>query len=433
MPEKDRTILRTVRVIDPSDGTDRTADVLVENGVLTAVEPCLPEMSDALEMDSTGSWLFPGLIDMHVHLRVPGDGLSETLETGLKAAVAGGITTVAMMPNTDPPLDSPDLVEELLRSCSSVGLVDALVVACVTRGRRGEEPVDFEALHSSGTIAFSDDGSPVAAQTILREALQRTGAFGGVIIEHPEDTDLSAGGVCTAGPVANSIGVIGISEESESGHVAACLATLRGSGGRLHLTHLSSPESIRLVADAASRGEPVTCDVTPHHITLSDDAVLEFGPDAKMNPPLRSEESRRRLMEYVSSGAVDAMASDHAPHCAEHKKGTLDRVAFGITGLETMFPLILEILRGQGGMSPLQVISLVTTGPACILGLDPPSLTPGRSRAFVLFDPDAEYTLAGAGTFSLSCNTPFLNRPLRGRVRAVWNGGLIYREDSFDL
>jgi dihydroorotase len=432
MPEDSRTVLRSVRVLDPSAGSDRTADVLIENGALAAVCPQLAAPGDAEEVDAAGLWLFPGLIDMHVHFRDPGDGVSETLESGLKAAVAGGMTTVAMMPNTDPPLDSPGLVRDLLERSRSLGLAEAKVVACVTRGREGLVPVDFEALHEAGAAAFSDDGSPVADVSVFREALSRTAALGSVLIEHPEDTALSASGVVNAGPAADALAVCGIPGESETAWVARCLEAMDGSDGRLHLTHLSCPESVRLAKAAAESGMQVTCDVTPHHLALPDSAVLEFGADAKMNPPLRSEESRRRLLELVASGAVTAIASDHAPHCAGRKTGGIEGAAFGITGLETMLPLSLELLSGEG-MTPLSVISLLTTGPASVLGMDPPSMDPDTAGPLVLFDPQEEYRLAEAGTFSQSANTPFLRRLLRGRVRAVWKGRLIYREGSFDL
>jgi dihydroorotase len=432
MPDARSTVIRSVRVLDPLTGHDGTGDVLVENGILTALGGSLPAADGALETDAAGCWLFPGLIDMHAHLRIPGDGLSETLESGLKAAVAGGITTVAMMPNTDPPVDTPELVTGLLSDCRRLHLADALVVACVTEGRKGLTPVDFEALGQAGAAAFSDDGSPVADGAVLREALARTGAMGSLVIEHPEDTGLSAGGVVNSGPVALRLGVPGIPDESETSYVRWCIDTARGVPGRLHLTHLSCPESVRMAAGAAEAGMAVSCDVTPHHLALADRAVLEFGADAKMNPPLRSEESRTGLLELVASGAVTAIASDHAPHSAERKGGDLGGAAFGITGLETMLPLALELLQDRG-MTPLQVLSLLTTGPASILGIDAPSLVPGRTDSFVLFDPGAEYTLSDTGHFSASCNTPFGERLLRGRVRSVWNHGLVYREGSFEF
>ena len=429
MPELDDVLLRSVRTLDPFTGTDAVCDVLVERGRIAAAGRAPFGIAGVRSLDCFGLWLFPGLVDMHVHLRVPGDGTSETLATGFRAALAGGVTTLAMMPNTDPPLDSPGVVSDLLADCRRIGTVNALAVACVTAGRRGEEMVDFRALREAGAAAFSDDGSPVACRELFERALEEISAFDGLFIEHPEDVTMSEGGILTAGPVADALGVTGISESSESDYVGSCLDILGRIGGRLHLTHLSSPASVRLASDASASGLGVTCDVTPHHIALSDRAVLEHGTRAKMNPPLRSEESRAQLARLVASGAVTAVASDHAPHSPSRKAGSLEEAAFGITGLETLLPISLEVLSGQVGMNVLQVLSLLTTGPASVLGLPPPSLEPG-SGSFVLFDPSREWTLAEAGTQSLSRNTPFMDRVLEGRVVAVWNGGQVYGEDG---
>lgn len=376
-------------------------------------------------------WLFPGLLDIHVHLRVPGDEDSETLETGLKAAVAGGVTRVAAMPNTRPPIDTPEKVARLLEDAGKLRLARVLPVACVSAGRSGKTLADLRAMRRAGAAAFSDDGFPVRDDGVLREALGMTGELGCPVIEHPEDESLSGNGRLNAGDTALSMGDPGMPESAETSDVARCLSILREAGGRLHLTHLSSPDSLEMVVAAAASGLDVTSDVTPHHLLLDEGDVPAHGSLAVMKPPLRSRASRERLAGLFRRGLCDAVASDHAPHSESKKAGGPLGCAFGITGLETILPLTLEALRRDSGDRPLEALRLLVTGPSRVLGIEPPSLTAGSPAEAVLFDPEESYTLEEAGTFSLSRNTPFLKRPLLGRVRAVWIGRLVYREGGF--
>jgi dihydroorotase len=412
-----------------------TGDLLLDGGIPGFSSPSPPESIDAMEIDCRGRWIFPGIVDMHVHLRVPGDELSETLETGLRAAVAGGVTRVGVMPNTRPPLDCPDLLARLQEEADSLGLAGVVPVPCVTAGRCGRELADLQALHRAGASAFTDDGSPVWDSGLLADALRETSRFGGVIIEHPEALELSAGGAVNSGRVSALLGVAGISEMAETSDVARCISVLENTGGRLHLTHLSSPDSIRMAASAAGRMEGLSFDVTPHHLVLDEDAVLEHGTLAKMNPPLRSPSARAALVGELlaARGVLDwGIASDHAPHAASAKNRSIEEAAFGITGLETLLPLTLEVLHRGAGMDLLDLLGRLTVTPARILGTPEPSLRSGRPAEMVLFDPGTEYTLAGVGSFSKSSNTPFLHRKLRGRAQAVWKDGrLIYRDGSF--
>lgn len=387
------------------------------------------EVSADEEIDGTGMWLFPGLIDMHVHLREPGDEESETVETGLKAAVAGGITTVGVMPNTDPPMDDVRSVRRLKELADKSGLADVIPVPSVTRRRAGRELVDFEALHSEGASVFTDDGDPVRDPALLLKALESVSRFNGVIMEHPETTELSGCSV-NRGAVSKGLGLPGIPALAETVDVSRCLEVAAGSEGRLHLTHLSLPRSVRLAKAAVFSRADVTLDVTPHHIALDETALLEHGSLAKMNPPLRGEEQRKELAEMVCSGLVDAVVSDHAPHCESKKDGALFEAAFGITGMETLLPVTLEVLI-KLGMPVLEILRLLTTGPAGILDIPEPSLEEGAKADLVLFDPDETYTLQSSGTFSRSRNTPFMKRELRGRVKAVWKERLVYRDGQF--
>ena len=411
-----------------------TGDMLLDSGRPGSPAPSLPQGIDAIEVDCRGKWLFPGLVDMHVHLRVPGGEQSETLATGLRAAIAGGVTRVGMMPNTSPPLDSPDMIVRLTEKADSLGLARGVPVPCVTEGRSGRKLADLQALHGTGACAFTDDGSPVWDSLLLAEALRQTSRFAGVIIEHPEDPGLS-GGAVNLGRVSSMLGVAGIPEEAETSDVARCLSVLENAGGRLHLTHVSSPESIRMAVLAARRFEGISFDVTPHHLALDEDAVLAHGTLAKMNPPLRSPSSRIALIGELlaAEGVLDwCIASDHAPHQASLKERPLDEAAFGITGLETLLPISLEVLHRGAGMDLLELLGRLTVVPARVLGVPDPSLRQDHPAEMVLFDPDLEYTLAEAGSFSKSSNTPFLHRKLRGRTEAVWmEGRLIYRDGAF--
>jgi len=376
-------------------------------------------------MDCRGLWVLPGLVDMHVHLRTPGNTGAETLESGLRAAIAGGVTTVAFMPNTTPPVDDPELAERLMRTAESLKLAAAIPVPCVTVGGAGGPLADLEAFASLGIRAFSDDGRPVVPDSSFRQACERIASVGGVLIEHPEDTELAAGGIVNLGPVSTALGVPGLSEESEWSDAARCVSLLEGTGARLHLTHLSSPESVRIASRAALNGLSVTCDVTPHQLALNHHVVQALGSNAKMNPPLRSEESRRELVSMCARGLVGVVASDHAPHTRESKERPLESAAFGVTGLETLLPVTMGVLCGEGGMSPLAVTAMLSTAPASVLGTAVPDLCGDACDSLVIFDPGAEWVYQGG--FSLSRNTPFLGTRLTGRVVMTLGRGRVFQ------
>jgi len=412
------------RVLNPARGTDSVSDVLIRGGkVVYPVSGPVPPGCETI--DCRGLWVMPGLVDMHVHLRTPGNTGAETLESGLRAAVAGGVTTVAFMPNTTPPVDDPELAERLMRTAESLKLAAAIPVPCVTVGGAGGALADLEAFASLGIRAFSDDGRPVVPDSSFREACERIASFGGVLIEHPEDTELAARGVVNLGPVSTALGVPGLSEESEWSDAARCVSLLAGTGARLHLTHLSSPESVRIASRAASNGLSVTCDVTPHHLALNHHVVQALGSNAKMNPPLRSEESRRELVSMCARGLVGVVASDHAPHTRESKERPLESAAFGVTGLETLLPVTMGVLCGEGGMSPLAVTAMLSTAPASVLGTAVPDLCGDACDSLVIFDPGAEWVYQGG--FSLSRNTPFLGTRLTGRVVMTLCRGRVFQ------
>ena len=421
--DETKEILRGVRLLDPISDFDGVVDVaLGRNSVQWIRKSSVPP---------SGLWLFPGIVDMHVHLRTPGNEDAETLETGLRAAIAGGVTRVGMMPNTDPSLDSVTLALSVKKKGESFELADIEPIPCVTMRREGEICTDYEDFARVGITCFSDDGSPVDSDKCLLEAFHRVARFNGVVIEHPEVSAIAAGGAVNLGRASLETKVEGIPESAEFLDVERCIGILRDSmsGARLHLTHLSSPESVRLVHDAFLEGLRVTCDVTPHHLALNEEAVIAMGSVAKMNPPLRSEQSREKIVNMVRDGMVTAIASDHAPHTAAAKQLPLSRAAFGITGLETILSVTLDILGGETGMSPLNIIRLLTTAPAAILNTVPPSITAGQPLNLVLFNPEEQWTYSG--TFSKSSNSPFFGTKLRGKVIRVWYRRELYREGEF--
>lgn len=400
---------------------------------MTAIGTVGPPSGSLYTIEADGLWLMPGLTDIHVHLREPGGEESETVESGLRAAIAGGFTAVAAMPNTLPPADTPDRIRVLVETGRRAGTARLLPVGCITEGRAGGRIADIEGMAAACAVAFSDDGSPVLDDGILREAMAAAAKTGTVVIQHAELPWLEPGGVVNRGPVSEALGVPGIPAGSETGAVESTVHAAESCGGRVHLTHLSLPESVGIVHEAFLRGVKVTCDVTPHHLALDETEVLASGAMAKMNPPLRSRRDRERLVEMVGMGWVKAVASDHAPHHAGLKSKGLTDAPFGITGLETALSVTLSVLTGGPEPMPVpDVLALFTVGPCEALGIPCASISPGAPFDAVLFDPDAVWTPSRGTMFSKSINTPFLGRPLRGRVKAVWRGRPIYRDGSFE-
>jgi dihydroorotase len=368
----------------------------------------------------------PGFIDLHAHLREPGFEESETLATGARAALHGGFTTVCAMPNTEPAIDSAALVKQILARARLKDAARVWPIAAITRGRKGQELADLVELAASGAVAFSDDGAPVEDARLFRSALEYARSAGRVVIEHPQDLALSARGVMHEGAVSARLGLPGIPSASEETAVARDIALARMTGARLHLTHLSTAGSIELVRRAKADGVSVTCDVTPHHLAMTDEWVagsrslvwededeairaVPYDSATKVNPPLRSAADVRALWAGLADGTVDAIATDHAPHASVKKEVEFDQAAFGISGLETAVPLVLGGVRA--GWAPLEVvIAALTTGPARVLGVDVPE------GDHVVVDTEADWVVTPDSLFSLGKNTPLMGRSLRGRV-----------------
>jgi dihydroorotase len=388
---------------------------------------------DRRALEAKGYLVVPGFIDLHTHLREPGFEDSETIATGARAALRGGFTTICAMPNTEPAIDSPGLVAELITRGRSAGGARVLPIAAITRGRNGRELADLVELAAAGAVAFSDDGSPVQDGRLFRSALEYARVTGCPVIEHPQDLALSAKGVMHEGAVSARLGLPGMPAAAEETAVARDIALAKMTGGRLHLTHLSTAGSIELVRRAKAEGAPITCDVTPHHLAMTDDWVagsrafawevpdeaLQGAPydsSTKVNPPLRGHADVRALWAGLADGTIDAIATDHAPHASVNKDVEFDQAAFGISGLETALALVLGGVRVH--WAPIgAVIHALTIGPARVLGITLPD------DDWIAIDRDAEWLVTTDQLGSKGKNTPVVGRTVIGRVVHVTLGG----------
>ena len=377
-------------------------------------------------VDVRGKWVVPGLIDLHCHLREPGHEYKEDISTGTRAAAAGGFTAVCAMPNTSPPNDTRAVTELIVRRARDVGAVRVYPVGAITKGLAGETLAEIGELKEAGCVAVSDDGHPVMSAEVMRRALEYARTFGLTVVQHCEDLTLSAGGAMNEGAVSTRAGIRAQPSSAESAMVARDLELCALTGARYHVAHISSADSVRLVRAAKQRGLPVTCEVTPHHLTLTDDACAHYDTHAKCNPPLRTAGDVAALREALADGTIDAVATDHAPHSAVEKEVEFEQAAFGIIGLETAVPLVLELVRA-GMMTPAALVTRMSAAPAAAFGLAGGTLADGAPADITVIDPEVDWTCAPAGLRSRSRNTPFAGRTLRGRaVLTVVGGTIVY-------
>ncbi len=429
-------LIHGARLIDPARGVDRVEDVRFVDGRVAANAG---EPADRV-LDGVGLVLAPGFVDLHCHLREPGQEYKETIHSGLAAAVHGGFTTVCAMPNTEPATDNRSVVEYVLRTARAAGLARVLPIGAVTLGRSGKQLAELAELAEAGCVAFSDDGSPVADAELMRRALEYASGLGLAVINHCEEPSLAKGGVMHEGWVCTRLGLKGQPAAAEEVMVARDCQLAALTGGHVHIAHVSTAGAIEAVLAAKARGAQVTCEVTPHHLTLTDEAAL-YGPPgspvpaydtaARVNPPLRGTTDRYACRLALADGTIDCVATDHAPHALTDKECEFDQAAPGISGLETALPLLLELV--QAGELPLaRAVEALTIAPARALGLDRfvpgiGTLAPGAPADAVLFDPDAEWIVDPREFASLGKNTPFRGRRVRGRVIAtVCDGTLVY-------
>ena len=417
-------LLQNGRVIDPANSRDHTADLLIQNGNIARISPRIspPEGTDII--DVSGQIVVPGLIDMHVHLRDPGFPEKETIQTGCEAAAAGGFTTVACLPNTDPPMDSPEIVSEILDKARSA---DARVypIACATQKMAGEEIADINALLKAGAVGFSDDGLPIESDAIMRALLERSASEGFAIYPHSEVFELTRGGHMHEGAVSKELGISGMPAEGEAVMNERDIELVRQTRGRLHILHLSVKRAAALVRQAKAEGLPVTCEACPHHIALTDEDVRIFGTTGKMSPPLRSKEDQEAVIEGFVDGTIDAIATDHAPHTNSEKLRAFTEAPNGILGFETALGLVFTRLVHPNILSLQNTIAKLTTEPARILGIEAGTLSPGKPADITVLDPHQTWTV-DANTFkSKSRNTPFHGWTLQGRAVLTILGGRI--------
>ncbi len=402
------------RVIDPSQQMDRVTNVRIEDGRIASFDD--PSRGDDAVIDCTGKIVSPGLIDMHVHLREPGREEDETIATGTAAAVAGGFTAVAVMPNTEPPIDTQATVEFIRQQAVKADNCHVYVIACVSKNREGKELAELGQLVQSGVIGFSDDGAPVYNAELMRRAFEYSKMFGRPIMNHEEVKELTVGGVMHEGKVSMILGLPGMPAAAEDVMVGRDIILSELTGGHIHVLHVSTAGSIELIRRAKRRNVKVTTEVCTHHFTLSDECLRTFDSNYKMSPPLRSQQDVEACIAGLKDGTIDCICTDHAPHAAEKKMQELDLAPFGITGLETALGLVVTQLIEKGHLTWPQAIEKLTINPARIMGVNKGTLRVGAAADVTVIDPTTPYQLSAADMRSKSKNTPFIGWTLRGRA-----------------
>ena len=425
-PLPGRFLIRGGRVLDPGSERDAVVDVLVEAGTLVAVDASL-EAGDAQVLDAAGLWVAPAFVDLHTHLREPGQEYKEDIGSGGRAAVAGGFGAVACMANTQPVNDDPAVTEYILERARSDSPARVYPIAAATRGLEGRVMTELDLLARSGAVAFSDDGKTIMDGGVMRRVLEYSRLVKRPVIVHAEDRTLVGDGVVNEGPVSTRLGLPGNPAAAEAVHVARDLILADLAGAHLHVAHVSTGAAVDLIRAARERGIHVTAEVTPHHLTLTDEAALGYDTNTKMAPPLRSradvEACRRGLVE----GTLDAVATDHAPHAVHEKEVDFAEAPPGITGLETAFAVALDLVRA-GELAPLELVRRLATNPARILGVAGGTLAPGAPADLVVLDPEHEWVYDPMKGFSKSTNSPWAGKLLRGRAVATFVGGrLVYQ------
>lgn len=419
------TWIRFGTIVDPVQGLAERADLIIEKDKIAKIMPpgTFKDQGPQVRIiNASDKLIIPGLMDMHVHLREPGHEYKETILTGARAAVAGGFTALACMPNTSPPNDCRSVTEFILEQAERAGLVRIYPIAAITVGQKGEALTEFGDLRQAGAVAVSDDGFPVVNSELMRRALEYARYHGLMVISHSEDTGLSIGGVMHEGVVSTRIGLPGIPGASEAVMVYREIALAGLTGCPVHIAHVSTEESVELIRKAKEQGAPVTAETAPHYFTLDHNAVTGYDTRTKVNPPLRTPDDVRAIKRGLTEGVIDVIATDHAPHSALEKDLEFDKAAFGMIGLETALPLTLELVR-DGILGLPQAIGKLSYNAGKILGIPGGRLVEGGEADLALVDPEYEYMLMEEDIISKSKNSPFIGKTLRGRIEMTMIGG----------
>ena len=414
-----QTLIKNGQVIDPANQLDGSFDILINNGKIEAIEPqgkiSGSKLKDVPVIDAKNCVVAPGFCDMHVHFREPGHEYKETIETGSASAAAGGFSTVAVMPNTSPVNDNRSITELIFSQARKTNLVNVLPIGAITKGLKGESLSDMGELKEAGCIGYSDDGRPVMDSELMRRAFEYSRMFGLPCIQHSEILDLTQGGCMNEGIISTELGLKGMPVEAEDIMVFRDICLLRKTGGRLHVAHISSGGAVELVRQAKAKGLPVTCEVAPHHFTLTEEACRNYDTNAKMSPPLRTHEDLELIKEGLRDGTIDIIATDHAPHGLADKQMEFSKACFGIVGLETALPLTLKMVD-EKVITLQKAVDLLTQQPCRLFNLNKGNLGVGKDADIVIFNPKTQYTIEPEKFKSRSKNSPYKGWKVRGKV-----------------
>ena len=419
-------LLKNGRIIDPSQQKDGVVDLWLKDGRIAP--PQSPDEQGIEIYDVGGCWVVPGLIDMHVHLREPGEEYKETIESGCRAAAAGGFTAVACMPNTDPVNDNSSVTRYILEKASSCA-ARVYPVGSISQQSKGEKLAEYGEMKLAGAVAVTDDGRPVVDSRLMRRAMEYAASHGLLVMSHSEELALTRGGCMNEGEISTRLGLRGIPAAAESIMVYREIALAELTGARVHISHVSTRQSLALIREAKARGVRITAETAPHYFTLTDRAVLGFDTNAKMNPPLRTEMDRQAIREALREGVLDAIATDHAPHSILQKEVEFNMAANGIIGLETSLPLALALVR-EGIVRPDRLIDLMSCAPARILGVPGGTLQPGAVADITVIDPEKSFIYSVEESFSKSRNSPFAGWQLQGKAVMTFMAGRITHSDQ---
>ncbi len=421
-----KILIKEARIIDPSQGLDNIKDILIEKGRIKAIGDDLFEL-EAQIIEGKGLIACPSFVDLHVHLRDPGQEYKEDLQSGMKCAVAGGYTALVCMPNTKPPIDSPEVAQYIIKKAEGVGLCRVFPSSAITKGRKGQELVDFYSMKKAGCVAFTDDGAPLMDSRLMEKALELTSQIGSFVMNHCEDDKIAIGHI-NEGYISSLLGIKGRRASAEDVLVARDCILAYHTGGHIHIQHLSSALSIDIIRFFKDKGAKITCEVNPYHLLFTEEEIFNSYSNAKVNPPLREKKHQDVLLEALKDGTIDCIATDHAPH-APWEKGLLEKAMPGMIGLQLALPMMLQLVR-EGHISLMKMVDLMSCKPAKTLGIeDHGSIREGSKANLTLFEPERVWTLNEKSNLSKSKNTPLWNKILKGKViYTIFEGRLVYRD-----